>query len=220
MPPQRINPIARFWPKVQKTPTCWLWVAGKTHFGYGRFTAGGVGSQIDAHRFSWELHHGPIPAGMHVCHHCDTPACVNPGHLFLGTHSDNMRDASQKGRLKSGRTHCRRGHAFTPENTLTAARGRECLACRRQIAREHYRTMRGGSVCVRRTRAEIDAATIDVPADRASTCRRGHPLTPENTYVFVDRAGHVCRHCRACRDFRLRRPAAITTSDSVVGADL
>jgi HNH endonuclease len=52
-----------------------------------------------ASRFVWELFNGPIPAGLYVCHKCDVPACVNPDHLFLGTQSDNIQDASQKGRL-------------------------------------------------------------------------------------------------------------------------
>jgi len=92
----------RFWSKVDKSAgpdSCWLWTRScATNNGYGRFWIGD--KHMIASRFVYELVHGPIPAGMEVCHHCDTPACVNPKHLFLGTHLDNMRDASAKHRIK------------------------------------------------------------------------------------------------------------------------
>lgn len=78
---------------------CWLWVGGLTTHGYGRMKV--PGPRRGAHRVSWEIHRGPIPAGMHVLHRCDIPACVNPGHLFLGTQADNMRDMYAKGRAGS-----------------------------------------------------------------------------------------------------------------------
>lgn len=87
----------RFWPKANKTSSCWLWEGTKRSKGYGTFMLRGL--QCRAHRVAWELTYGPIPRGMEICHHCDNPACVRPDHLFLGTQKDNIQDAITKGRL-------------------------------------------------------------------------------------------------------------------------
>lgn len=91
----RGNPVGRFWSHVDQSGECWKWT-GMTVVGYGTLRVNARPTK--AHRFSWELHNGPIPDGLFVCHHCDNPACVRPSHLFLGTHSDNMRDMRAKGR--------------------------------------------------------------------------------------------------------------------------
>src|SRR5690242_15056230 len=76
---------------------CWLWI-GHTAKGYGQMRW--RGKVRYAHRIAWELATGTMPTSdVMVCHHCDTPTCVNPDHLFLGTNADNMRDAGAKGRL-------------------------------------------------------------------------------------------------------------------------
>jgi Autographiviridae endonuclease len=87
--------VKRFWSKVEKTNTCWLWTGSKT-WGYGKIEV--AGETVRAHRWAWENEHGPIPEGLLVLHSCDVPACVRPDHLFLGTHADNVADKMGKGR--------------------------------------------------------------------------------------------------------------------------
>ena len=97
----------RFWSKVDRREPeqCWEWKAGKNKTGYGLFWIDG--KQQKAHRASYQLHHGPIPDGLHVLHSCDNPSCVNPAHLHLGTQADNMREKMERGRSPSGEAHGR-----------------------------------------------------------------------------------------------------------------
>lgn len=91
-----VNIMGRFWKKVIKTENCWLWI-GRKLGGYGSIVFNKKRQR--AHRVSFILHHGAIPSGIFVCHHCDNPACVRPDHLFLGTAKDNTQDAIVKGRI-------------------------------------------------------------------------------------------------------------------------
>lgn len=98
---------ARFWAKVTKGDGCWEWAGFRSREGYGQLRTGPRGRQKQelAHRVSWEVSVGPIPAGLLVCHHCDNPPCVRPDHLFVGTSSDNLRDSAAKGRMHPGSQH-------------------------------------------------------------------------------------------------------------------
>jgi len=97
--------LARFESKFKKTDGCWEWEGCKSKSGYGQFGVRGDNSYFVSrytHRVSWELYRGEIPKGLCVLHRCDNPSCVNPEHLFLGTHKDNTQDMVEKGRHLEG----------------------------------------------------------------------------------------------------------------------
>lgn len=99
----------KFWSKVDipAFDDCWPWQGHCDRHGYGSFKQGE--KLTGSHRVAWELTRGPIPEGLHVCHHCDNPPCCNPSHLFLGTHQDNMRDMVAKGRDRASKNRESRG---------------------------------------------------------------------------------------------------------------
>lgn len=121
--------------KVVHCPSgCWLWAGANNAEKdpvrlYGRITLNKT--IYPAHRFSYLAFWGDIPKSFHVCHKCDVPMCVNPSHLFLGTHKDNMKDMSTKGRgSKQKVTHCPRNHPYDEENTIKNKYGRRlCKTC-------------------------------------------------------------------------------------------
>jgi HNH endonuclease len=113
--------LDKFWSKVNKTKTCWLWTAMKNVFGYGELWTGKKPNRKRklAHRISWELRFGKIPEGLGVLHKCDVRNCVNPEHLFLGTFLDNMKDKLSKGRQAK---HERSGMARLTEKNVSEIR--------------------------------------------------------------------------------------------------
>lgn len=123
----------RFWSKVDKTETCWLWTACKTRKGYGMFRLGGT--DVPAHRFAYELLVGPIPKGLQLDHLCMSKACVRPDHLEPVTAQENTRRALAAlgtGHLmkQTLKTHCPQGHPYDESNTYVNAKGhRQCREC-------------------------------------------------------------------------------------------
>lgn len=135
----------RFWSKVNKTDTCWLWTAQITPDGYGRFQVGsrkdGTSRGALAHRVAYELVVGPIPAGLQLDHLCRVRNCVRPDHLEPVTQEENMRRGIINDRRR-GATHCPQDHEYTVETTYWYRGKRQCRPCAVARTREARRQKR------------------------------------------------------------------------------
>ena len=128
----------RFWRKVNKTETCWLWAASINSRGYGQFKMDGRSWQ--AHRIAYELQVGPIPDGLQIDHLCRVRACVNPDHLEAVSQEENIRRGEGVAVANAIKTHCPQGHPYDEANTYIYHGARQCRAC--SAARDRRRTQR------------------------------------------------------------------------------
>ena len=141
-----VNEQERFWAKVDKTPTCWLWTGAKTG-GYGVFGH----PQRRSHRLSYEWLVGPIPEGLQMDHLCRVRACVNPDHLEPVTQQVNLLRGETIVAARAAQTSCVRGHPFDEDNTLIVKNGRMCKACLAMRARQRTRALRDQELSSRGT---------------------------------------------------------------------
>jgi len=125
-----LPPEERFWAKVDKTETCWLWMGGRNN-GYGYFRLGGTGGpRAYAHRFAYEQLIGPVPDGLQLDHLCRVRHCVNPAHLEPVTSRENCLRGESLQAANAQKTHCPKGHLYDAANTWITAEGwRACRTC-------------------------------------------------------------------------------------------
>lgn len=187
----------RFWSKVEKTEDgCWLWRGTQVRNGYGHFWLDGKGRI--AHRVAYEWHVGPIPEGMEIDHRCRHTDCVNPAHLDVVSHVENVR-RGRLGVLYTMPTHCQHGHVLTPGNARiwrepageTSVVRWTCKQC--DVAK------------IQRYRARLRHGLVERP-EAPEYCVHGHRLTGDN--LRIQSHGWVCVTCHRATGKRHYRKRA------------
>lgn len=204
----------RFWNKVDKTENCWIWTASKDLSGYGTIT---YDRKVwKAHRLSYFLEFGSFDSSLRVLHSCDTPCCVRPSHLFLGTQSENMIDMVSKGRHGAGKSlapsyeeflklpkkrrvsrFCKNGHEYTKENTrikmIKDRAVRVCRTCQRNADKKDLVAYKvKGFVRGVKDRKKVVAGIIDKIYSGGVKCWYcGGPFECLDHYVPKSRGGEI-----------------------------
>lgn len=192
--------LPRFWARVViqdagYETACLIWTGSKTTAGYGNLRLPAKGGYAYAHRLAFEAWYGPIPKRIDgdravLDHLCRNRACVNIDHLELVTNRANILRGDTIQAANAAKTHCHRGHEFTPENTGRSHKyGRTCLACQREAWRART--------------AQLPKKPRK-PKPPRTHCMRGHEFTPESTYTAPD-GGRECRICALDRLHEYRR---------------
>lgn len=134
------DPISMYRDRISEQENgCWVWTGAHNDWGYGRLKIPGTRRITGAHRVIYEAMLGPIPEDMEIDHKCRVTMCVNPGHMEPVTRKENMV-RSHRDRDRKLKTHCKRGHEYTPENTRINKRGnRHCIVCEKIIYQEKKR---------------------------------------------------------------------------------
>lgn len=190
-----IDPEIRFWNKVEKTETCWIWKASDQGNGYGQFWTGK--RVMVAHKFLYELMKGPVPIGLVLDHLCRNRRCVNPDHLEIVTFKENLlRGKFADGRFRRS-NFCKNGHEYTVENTWRYPLGKKCRICNKEQATK-FRS---------RQPKKIDKRTI-----LKTHCKNGHEYTLSNTRINHRPDRNISRACRTC-DRELTREKRNLTKD-------
>lgn len=202
--PKRKLPIERFLKFVRYAENgCQLWIGYRFPNGYGLFSPGGREHSVYAHRWAHQHFVGPIPEGLEVAHKCGNRACVNPQHLKAITHRENLFDTLTSTRLNSEKTHCVKGHEYTPENTIYTREGwRQCKKCKKASMLDWWRRNRKRILAERR---KVYRKTHK-PPPKKTHCKRGHRFNKKNTYID-SRGNRVCRECQrlAMQRFRSKK---------------
>jgi len=186
---------ARFFGYVQVTSGCWFWLGAQSKTGHGVFWL--EDKVTTAHRAGYLLLLGELPAESHLHHLCGSKLCVRPDHLQVVTPSEHCgitRPHTNRKLANQNKTHCPRGHEYTPENTWTSKKGeRLCKQCNHERGFERRRRL-----------GETPGKGRHWFEKSKTHCPAGHEYTAENTYMHP-KGSRICRTCKRERDARARQ---------------